>query len=309
MELYRFAQSTVYKLGGNMYKNGLELLEATAIKGLRICDIVLLEEAALMERTIEDVREEMREVLSVMLDATSKALKKDIPSVSGLLGGDARRMSTYSKDNDTYCGKTIANAISKALSCMEVNASMGRIVAAPTAGSCGILPASVISAAESMNISQEGMIDGLLTASGIGRIVSRNATVSGAEGGCQAECGSASAMAAAALVEMKGGTPEAALNAAAIAFKNIMGLVCDPVAGLVEVPCAKRNAAGVANAMVSADMALSGIRSVIPFDEVVEAMYRVGREMPASLKETAKGGLAATPTALRLQKEIFGKKG
>jgi len=290
-----------------MYTNGIELIAAARDRGLRICDIVQEEEARLEELEPAVVRSRMGRVLEVMQEAADRALDREIRSVSGLLGGDAMRLAQYRKTATPYSGETLSLAMARALSGSEVNASMGRICAAPTAGSCGILPAAVITGAEAIGGDREAMIDGLLTASGIGRIVSRNATVSGAEGGCQAECGSAAAMAAAALVEMKGGSPEAALHAAAIAFKNILGLVCDPVAGLVEVPCAKRNAMGVANAMTAADMALAGIQSVIPFDEVVEAMYRVGKALPATLRETALGGLAVTPTGLRLQKEILGR--
>lgn len=290
-----------------MYSNGSELIAAAQASGRRICDIVLEEEARLSDTSPEMVRALMGRVLDVMQEAADRALDREIRSVSGLLGGDAQRMAQYRKQETPYSGELLSLAMARALSGSEVNASMGRIVAAPTAGSCGILPAAVITAGEAVGCGREGMIDGLLTASGIGRIVSRNATVSGAEGGCQAECGSAAAMAAAALVEMKGGSPAASLHAAAIAFKNILGLVCDPVAGLVEVPCAKRNAMGVANAMTAADMALAGIQSVIPFDEVVEAMYRIGKALPASLRETALGGLAVTPTGLRLQKQILGK--
>ncbi len=290
-----------------MYTSGNELIAAANESSRRICDIVMEEEAQLGEIEIQAVRAQMGKVLDVMQEAANKALDKEIRSVSGLLGGDAQRMAQYRKNDTPYSGEFLSLAMARALSGSEVNASMGRIVAAPTAGSCGILPAAVITGGEMVGCGREGMIDALFTASGIGRIVARNATVSGAEGGCQAECGAAAAMAAAALVEMKGGTPEAALHAAAIAFKNILGLVCDPVAGLVEVPCAKRNAMGVANAMTAADMALAGVRSVIPFDEVVEAMYRIGKALPASLRETALGGLAVTPTGRRLQKEILGK--
>jgi len=184
---------------------------------------------------------------------------------------------------------------------------MGRICAAPTAGSCGIIPASIITSSEVLNSSEEDIINALFTASGIGEIIAKNATVSGAEGGCQAECGAAAAMAAAAIVELKKGTPEMSLNAASIALKNIMGLICDPIAGLVEAPCAKRNASGAVNAMLSADMALAGVKSLIPFDEVVEAMYKVGKSLPVELRETALGGIAATKTGIEIKNKIFGK--
>ena len=198
-------------------------------------------------------------------------------------------------------------AMAMAISSSEVNASMGRIVACPTAGSCGILPAVILTVGERLNLSDEELIQGLLASSAVGMIIAQNATLAGAEGGCQAECGSAAAMGAAATVEMMGGTPEMALDAGAIVFKNILGLVCDPIAGLVEVPCAKRNFAGAVSALTTADLVMAGIHSKIPFDDTVEAMYRVGKSLPASLRETALGGLAITKTGLKLKEKVFGK--
>lgn len=287
-----------------MYSNAFELIEIANRERVRICDVVIMHECKLAEKAEEEIRSRMREVLHVMFDASKKALEEDIKSVSGLTGGDAKKVSSYMLKGKTICGNTVNIAVARALSCSEVNAAMGRIVAAPTAGSCGIVPAAVITAGEIIGADEDKMVDALFTASGVGQIIAKNATLSGAEGGCQAECGSASAMAAAALVEMYGGSPEAAFNAAAIAIKNVLGLVCDPVAGLVEVPCTMRNASGVVNAMICADMALAGVKSIIPFDEVVDAMYRVGKTMPKELRETALGGLAATPTAIKL-KEIL----
>jgi L-serine dehydratase len=194
----------------------------------------------------------------------------------------------------------------RALACSQSNASMGRICAAPTAGSCGILPAALITGAEELDCGEEEILRGILTAAAVGKIIVQNATVAGAEGGCQAECGAAAAMAAAALTEMAGGAPEQSLHAAAIAIKNIMGLICDPIAGLVESPCSKRNASGVLNALSSADLALAGVESIIPFDEVVDAMYTVGLAMHPDFKETARGGIAATPTGKALAKTIRG---
>ena len=216
-------------------------------------------------------------------------------------------MWDYYKKGSMICDGTIIRGAAYALSCLEVNASMGLIVAAPTAGACGILPGCLLTVAEKHDIPHQQVLEALATASGIGQLIVKKATVSGAEGGCQAECGSAAAMAAGAVVEMLGGTPAQAFDAAAIAMQNIMGLVCDPVAGLVEMPCAKRNASGVANALVSADLALSGIFSEIPFDEVVEAMYKVGKALPSTLRETALGGVATTPTALAMKEKIYGK--
>ncbi|MEG0470298.1 MAG: L-serine ammonia-lyase, iron-sulfur-dependent, subunit alpha, partial [Longicatena sp.] len=192
-------------------------------------------------------------------------------------------------------------------SCSEVNASMNRIVACPTAGSCGIVPAALLSTARKYNKTTEDLIDALFTASGIGLIIGAKATLSGAEGGCQAECGSAAAMGAGAIVELMGGTPRMAFHAAAMAFKNILGLVCDPVAGLVEIPCIKRNASGTVNAITCADLALAGIESYIPFEEVVDAMYDIGKNMSVELRETALGGLATTPTGLLLKKKVLNK--
>ena len=186
----------------------------------------------------------------------------------------------------------------------EGNVAMGRIVAAPTAGSCGILPAVLLSVGERLNSSQDDLVRALFTAAGFGIVIAKKAGISGAVGGCQAECGSASGMAAAVAVELAGGTPEQSGHACAIALKNSLGLVCDPVAGLVEVPCVKRNAGGAANALAAADLALAGVKSVIPIDEVILAMHQVGQSMPASLRETAEGGLAASATARRIAQEL-----
>ncbi len=199
----------------------------------------------------------------------------------------------------------MVRAMARAVSCSEVNAAMGKIVAAPTAGSCGIIPAVIITAGEKLGKTEDELINALFTASGVGIIIAKNATLSGAEGGCQAECGSAAAMGAAAVVEMMGGTPAMALDAAAIVIKNILGLVCDPVAGLVEVPCAKRNIAGAVSALTTADVTMSGVTSRIPFDDTVIAMYKIGKQLPCELRETAMGGCATTPTGLRLAKEIL----
>lgn len=290
-----------------MYSTGLELMELANSKGCRICDVVIENEVEIQEIKKEDIIEKMKTALEVMQNAAKEALDKEVKSVSGLIGGDAKKLEDYRKSGQTICGDTVVKAMARALSCSEVNAAMGRIVAAPTAGSCGILPAAIITAAEKLNKSEEDMVNALFTASGIGQIIAKNATVSGAEGGCQAECGAAAAMAAAAIVEMAGGTPEMSLHASAIAIKNIMGLVCDPIAGLVEAPCAKRNASGVVNAMISAELALAGIKSIIPFDEVVDAMYKVGKALPEALRETALGGIATTPTGIKLRKQVLGE--
>lgn len=290
-----------------MFDYGYELLELTKSENLKIADIVIRKESEHSEESEETLRERMKSRLNVMLDSAKISIENDIKSVGGIIGNDAKKLDGYRKKGKTLSGDTINKAMARALSCSEVNAAMGRICAAPTAGSCGIIPASIITAAEVFESSEKEMLDALFTSAGIGEIIAKNATLSGAEGGCQAECGAAAAMAAAAMVEMAGGTPEASLHAAAIALKNIMGLICDPIAGLVEAPCAKRNASGVVNAMLSADLALAGVESVIPFDEVVEAMYKVGKSLPSQLRETALGGIAMTKTGQEIKNRIFGK--
>lgn len=288
--------------------SGAELIDICKKEDITIGEYTIREEMARSELSREDVESRMRKNLHVMLSSSSLAQEKEVKSVSGLIGGDAFRIRKYAENNNTLTGDFMVRAMARAISSSEVNAAMGRIVASPTAGSCGILPAVIISAAERLNKTEDDMINSLFTASGVGIIIAKNATLAGAEGGCQAECGSAAAMGAAAVVEMMGGTPEQALNAAAIVLKNILGLVCDPVAGLVEVPCAKRNIAGAVSALTTADLVMAGVASKIPFDEVVWAMYKVGRQLPTELRETAQGGIAITPTAQKLKDEIFKEK-
>ena len=217
-------------------------------------------------------------------------------SVSGLVGGDGLKMRMYLRRGESICGDLIGEAIAQAISMAESNACMRRIVAAPTAGSCGVVPAVLLALKQQEDYTQHQLLEALYVASGIGAVIAYRAGISGAAGGCQAEIGTASAMAAGALVTLRGGTNEQIGHAVAIALKNLMGLVCDPVAGLVEVPCVKRNVIGAVNAISAADMALAGIESRIPVDEVIDAMGEVGRRMPVEFRETALGGLAATPT-------------
>lgn len=289
------------------FHSGEDLLEMCKKQNKRIAEVVIENEMELTGDSYKEVLAKMKNNLKVMRQSIDKGLKENIKSVSGMIGGDAKAMNEYYKKNKSVSGNLMVKAVSSALSVTEVNAAMGQIVAAPTAGSCGIIPGALLTSAEEIEASEEKIIEALFAAAGIGNIITQNATVAGAEGGCQAETGSAAAMAAAGIVELTGGTPEEALHAAAITIKNILGLVCDPIAGLVEAPCSKRNAIGTANALISADMARAGIKSIIPFDEVVEAMYKVGKSMPCELKETALGGLAATPTGKKLKKEIFGQ--
>lgn len=243
----------------------------------------------------------------VMRRSASRALGKDEPlsAAGGLIHGIAARQQAYADGPDTIGGAFLNHLMARALSGSEVNASMGKICAAPTAGACGILPAVLISVGEKYRLERRVILEGLLTASGVGAIITQNATVSGAEGGCQAECGVAAAMAAAAATQMAGGSNDAAVHAVAFALINCMGLICDPVAGLVQIPCAQRNASQAVNAILSADLALGGMRSIIPADEVVEAMYKVGKMLPEELRETSMGGIAATPAGKTIAKHIF----
>ncbi|MGJ0845158.1 L-serine dehydratase [Tissierella praeacuta DSM 18095] len=287
-----------------MFNKADELLRLCNENSKKISEIVIEKEMKSTDISHDELMNRMKDTLTVMKSSANSALNKEIKSVSGLTGGDSKKVEDYKNSGNTLTGGIIVSAMAKALSTSEINASMGRIVAAPTAGASGILPSALLSAQEKLKLTDEQIIMGLFTAAGIGEIVAKNATVSGAEGGCQAECGTAAAMAAAAIVEMAGGTPEASFNAASFALVNIMGLVCDPIGGLVEYPCALRNASGVVNALISADLALAGVESLVPFDEVVEAMYKVGKLLPESLRETALGGVATTPTGEILRKKL-----
>ena len=281
-----------------------EILDLTEEKNITIGELMLVQEAE-GEGVIKDgVFEQMLENWQIMKNSIESGLINAPTSKSGLVGGDGQKLYQYSK-SETLAGHKINRAVSYALATAEFNASMGRIVACPTAGSCGIVPAVLKSVQETYNFSDHKITLGLFTAAAIGSVIAFKASVSGAVGGCQAECGTASAMAAAAAVELVGGSPKQAADAAAMVIKNILGLVCDPVAGLVEVPCVKRNAMGASLALICADMALAGIKSKIPLDEVISAMDAVSKLMPVSLKETAMGGLAATPTAIKIAEELY----
>lgn len=276
---------------------------------MHIHEIALKNECINSSLEQDDIKEKMLEHFHIMATSIKRGLDEKERNIKGfMIGGEAKKLKKYRENHRSVCGETMSKAISYALSVMEVNVSMGRIVACPTAGSCGVLPAVLLSVKEKFDLDEEDMVKGLFTSGAVGSIIGKNASLSGAEGGCQAEVGSASAMAAAAVVEILGGTPKQALHGSAIALKNLMGLICDPVAGLVEAPCAKRNAIGTSNAMIAAEMALAGIKSIIPFDEVVVAMGKVGRMLPVALRETSEGGIATTPTGLRLKKKIFGQE-
>ncbi|MCR5558808.1 MAG: L-serine ammonia-lyase, iron-sulfur-dependent, subunit alpha [Schwartzia sp.] len=285
------------------FHNIAELLRLASERQLPVHEIVLTVESEQKQRSKEELIEEMRNNWHVMHDSVKTGLKEGICSVSGLTGGDAPKL--YRHQLTGFLGQAAVSAAAFAVAASEVNASMGRIVACPTAGSCGILPA-VLTEAYEQGCSEDDITMSLFTAAGIGMVIDENASIAGASGGCQAECGSAAGMAAAALAEIGGGTPEQIGHAAALAIKNLLGLACDPVAGLVEVPCVKRNGFVAVHAMLAADMALAGVKSVIPVDEVIEAMDRIGKAMPRDIKETAEGGLAATKTGRALQKQIYG---
>lgn len=288
------------------YKSIKELVDLAIKKNVRISDIILKDQSEALEQSEDKCFERMQEHLNVMLDAIENGTSPDIRSTSGLTGGDAYKIYQRTESGKSLCGHLLSNGIRMAMAVSEINAAMGKIVATPTAGSCGILPGAIGSMLKVKNVSKKDAVMSLFTAGAIGMVIANTASISGAQGGCQAECGSASAMAAAAIVELCGGSPEMISNATAIAIKCILGLVCDPVAGLVEVPCVKRNASGVTLAFTVAELALAGVPSVIPADEVILAMKKVGDTLPSSLRETAEGGLACTATGKMLQQKIFG---
>jgi L-serine dehydratase len=288
-----------------MYNSAKQLLELCEKQKKPIYQVVIEEESKSSGSAPEIILSQMKEILSVMEHSSQSTLNKKVPSLSGMMGGDAQRVNNYQKDGKTLLGVIPNKAMAMALSTAEVNASMGKIVAAPTAGSSGILPAVLMTLEESLHVNEEDLIHALLVAAGIGRVIGQNATFSGAEGGCQVECGSAAAMAAGAAVFASEGNNEQIFHAASIALINIMGLVCDPIAGLVEFPCILRNASGAINALSAADLALAGVKSLIPFDEVVKAMYKVGKALPESLRETGLGGIAGTPTGCAIKNSLL----
>ena len=289
------------------YESVSELVQEAEARGRRISEIVLEDQAEAMECTALELYEKMEIDLHVMYESAKAGAEKGQKSMSGLTGGEGFRMTEYvRKKKGGLCGPFLGKAMAKALSVAGCNASMGRIVAAPTAGSCGILPGCILTLLEENIAEEKNAVMAMFTAGAFGMVIANRASIAGAQGGCQAECGSAAAMAAAAIVELMGGTPAQIADACAIAISSQIGLVCDPVAGLVEIPCIKRNVSGLMIAFSSADMALAGIEAKIPADECLDAMREVGDALPASLKETAGGGLAATPTGRKLQKQVFG---
>ena len=290
-----------------MIKTAKALIDLCREKNWKISDYVLEEESKGDAEKKAAILKELHHMLAIMKESTGRTLETGTDLKHDLIKDFGKKTWEYSKSGKKFVTdeKTL-RAMARAFSTFESNAKMEVIVAAPTAGSCGIVPAALVTAAEDLNATDDDLVRGLLTAIGIGQFIAGYGTFAGSEGGCQAECGAASSMAAAALAELYGGDVEACLNAASIAIVNILGLVCDPLGGLVQYPCTFRNASGVSNARVSADMALAGTFSIIPFDEVCKAMKEVGDALPASLRETGVGGLAGTDTAKTLCGKIFG---
>lgn len=279
------------------FKNAKELLALCQEKKLPISEVMRQREILLGETTAEIVDQRMDRVLEIMKDAAFSPIKDPVISMGGLIGGEARKLCEFHDLGKSLCGNVLGKGITYAMATLETNASMGLIVASPTAGSAGIVPGMMLALQEVYGFSDKKIRQALFNAGAIGYLAMRNATVAGAVGGCQAEVGIASAMAASAAVELLGGTPLQCTYAASTVLMNMLGLVCDPVGGLVEYPCQNRNAAGVSNALIAAEMSLAGIPQFIPLDEMIDAMYTVGKKLPAELRETALGGCAATPSA------------
>lgn len=286
------------------YSSFAQLLEAATVHG-SLGRAVLAREAEETGHSPAEVHAEMQAVLRVMREAVERGLAGDARSRSGFVGGDARLVASVT---DALVGGAFTRAISAALATAEVNASMGRIVAAPTGGASGVVPGVLLAVAERTGADDDALVSALFASAGIGGVIAARATLSGAAGGCQAEIGSGAAMAAGAAVQLAGGSAEMSGHAAAIALQGLLGLVCDPVAGLVEVPCVARNATGAAVALAATESALAGVEFPIPFDDVVDAMGHVGRSLPPSLRETALGGLAVTPTGKAMAERSPGRQ-
>ena len=279
------------------FKKATELLSLCEEHHKPISQIMMERECELTEKPLDEIRSRMAVSLQIMKDSTKEAIEQPIPSMGGLIGGESKKLSDLQASGKNIAGNLISKAITYSMGVLEVNASMGLIVAAPTAGSSGVIPGVLLALQEEYNFTDDQLIDALFTSSAIGYLAMLNATVAGAVGGCQAEIGVASAMASAAVVELMGGTPEQCTDAASTVLMNMLGLVCDPVGGLVEYPCQNRNASGASNAIVAAEIALAGIRQLIPLDEMMDIMYSVGKKLPSELRETALGGCALSPSA------------
>ena len=277
--------------------NAKELLELCDKKNMSIAEIMKIRECDESTSSKEEIINKMKRVLEIMRDSSTLPINTPIKSMGGLIGGESKKLSEYQKQEKNIGGPVLSKAVMYAMAVLECNASMGLIVAAPTAGSSGVVPGLLLAMQDVYSFSDEKIIDALFTAGAIGYLAMRNATVAGAVGGCQAEMGVAAAMAAAGAVELMGGSPSQCLDASSTVLMNMLGLVCDPVGGLVEYPCQNRNASGVANALVAAELTMAGIKQLIPFDEMLDTMYKVGKRMPVELRETALGGCAVTKSA------------
>ena len=279
------------------FKKAAELLSLCKEYDKPISQIKMDRECEMTEKPLDEIRSRMAVSLQIMKDATKEAINQPSQSMGGLIGGESRKLSDLQSSGKNIAGNLISKAIAYSMGVLEVNASMGLIVAAPTAGSSGVIPGVLLALQEEYDFTDDQIIDALFTCSAIGYLAMLNATVAGAVGGCQAEIGVAAAMAAAAVVELMGGTPEQCTDAASTVLMNMLGLVCDPVGGLVEYPCQNRNASGASNAIVAAEISLAGIHQLIPLDEMMDIMYTVGKKLPAELRETALGGCALSPSA------------
>ncbi len=288
--------------------NGAQLLEYCENNNKKISEAMFEREVTHLEADPERTMEKMRKAYSIMKGSVKKPMEEDIISMGGMIGGESKKLHTLRNEGKNLCGSLVSKAIAYAMGVLEVNASMGLIVAAPTAGSSGVIPGVLCSVQEEYGFSDEEIVQALFNAGGIGYLITRNATTAGAEGGCQAEVGSASAMAASAVVELFGGTPRQCMDAASLAIVNILGLVCDPIGGLVENPCQNRNAMGASNALVAAELVLAGIKSITPIDETIEVMYAVGKSIPSELRETSMGGLAVAKSACETCKACAEKR-
>jgi len=279
------------------FRHAKELLAICQEKNMKISEVMHQREIVLGESSAHEIDSRMARAYEIMKASAHDPIASPGRSMGGLIGGEAKMLMEHSNAGKNICGDIMSKAMAYAMAILETNASMGLIVAAPTAGSAGIVPGLLIALQEEHGYTDEDIVQALFNAGAIGYLAMKNATVAGAVGGCQAEVGVASAMAASAAAELMGGTPKQCLSAASTVLMNMLGLVCDPVGGLVEYPCQNRNAAGVANALIAAEMALAGIPQLIPFDEMLDAMYAVGRRLPAELRETALGGCATAPSA------------
>ena len=286
-----------------IYKSLKEICEIAEDKNIPFWKVILKDDCKERNVNEEDSFEQMRAMYRAMIHA-DEAYTGTRKSNSGMVGGDGKRLESYVAEGKAMSGPFIGKVMERAVKMGESNACMRRIVAAPTAGSCGVLPAVLLTYADQVDSDEDKIVEALYTAAGIGQIIAHRASISGAFGGCQAEIGSASAMAAGALVHLQGGSNEDICGAVAIALKSLLGLTCDPIGGLVEVPCVKRNVIGAVNAVTAADMVMAGVVSVIPGDEVIDVMGEIGNEMPKKYKETAEGGLAACPTAVEITKNL-----